>query len=208
MQTYESYQWVSPFQVLHSAAASSSMAEPLGRDVLERLLTHPSLRDNLTWTHVQRFLRFSQRIWPEILGTSTSPPLLLPGNIQSFLGSVLDLEQNLVQLCWTAFNDLVPSLDDGLGKSTHDDDMFRIHGHEFLVGMHACHWFIGALYRFIWYTFQVRNPFNLQWKPVLEKDVIMLTWAKPVKSSHDYTRFAVAFFRSIVCQPIVAVSFG
>jgi hypothetical protein len=112
------------------------MTEPLGRDVLERLLAHPSLRDTLTWTQVQRFIRLSRRLWPEILGTSASPPQLLPQNICGFLSSVLSLEFDLVQLSWTAFCDMVPSLELG-PNHIQDDDMFRVHGHEFGVGMHV-----------------------------------------------------------------------
>ena len=111
------------------------MNEPLGKDVLGRLLAHPSLRDTLTWTQVQRFIQFSRRLWPEILGPSASAPQILPLEICGFLSSVLGLDHNLVQLCWTAFGDMVSSLDPGPNHS-QDDDMFRVHGNEHGVG--AC----------------------------------------------------------------------
>lgn len=108
--------------------------EPLSRDVLERLLAHPSLQDSLTWTQVQRFIRFTGKLWHEILGTSSTPPPLLPQNICGFLSSVLDLEGARVQLCWTAFGDMILSLIDD-PRHIPDDDLFRIHGHEFHLGL-------------------------------------------------------------------------
>lgn len=110
------------------------MSEPLARDVLTRLMAHPSLCDTLSWTQIQLFIRISYRIWPEIVGSSTASPLLLPLNICEFLSSVLNLEFDLVQLCWTAFGDMVPNLDDGVAH-TKDDDLFRIHGHEYQIGV-------------------------------------------------------------------------
>ena len=109
------------------------MTEPLGSVVLERLLAHPSLRDTLTWTQVLRFIRFSHRLWPEISGFSTSLPQLLPPEICGFLSSVLGLENNLVQLCWTAFGDMISLLEPG-PNHVQDDDMFRVHGHEHGIG--------------------------------------------------------------------------
>jgi hypothetical protein len=111
---------------------------PLGTHVLERLLAHPSLRDTLTWPQVQRFLDFSHRILPEIKGPSNSAvlPLQLPPHVCGFLSVVLELEQSLVQLCWTAFGDMVVVLDDDAALSR--DDIFRVHGHEFQIGLFDC----------------------------------------------------------------------
>lgn len=92
--------------------------------MLERLVSHPSLRDTLTWPQVQRFLDFSQRILPEIQGSSNSEklPLQLLSHACGFLSVVLELEQSLVQLCWTAFADMLVVLEDDTALSC--DDIF------------------------------------------------------------------------------------
>jgi hypothetical protein len=111
---------------------------PLGVHVLGRLVSHPSLRDTLTWPQVQRFLDFSQRILPEIKGSSNSEklPLQLPSHVCGFLSVVLELEQSLVQLCWTAFGDMLVVPEDDTALSC--DDIFRVHGHEFQIGLYHC----------------------------------------------------------------------
>jgi hypothetical protein len=106
---------------------------PLGRQVLERLLTHPSLRDTLTWPQVQRFLDFAHRILPEIQGSFKALPLALPPHVCGFLGVVSGLEESLIQLCWTAFSDMILLLE-GEVSAMSDDDLFRVHGHEFAIG--------------------------------------------------------------------------
>jgi hypothetical protein len=107
---------------------------PLGRDVRERLLAHPSLYGSLTWVQVQRFLDFSRRILPEIQSSSTKLPLVLPQHVAGFLAVVLGLEKSRVQLCWTAFSDMIPMLNTTYTEQTSTDDLFRIHGHEFHIG--------------------------------------------------------------------------
>ena len=111
------------------------MNEPLVKDVLGQLLAHPSLCNTLTWTQVWHFIQFCHRLWPEILGPSAYTPQILPLEICGFLSSVLGLDHNLVQLCWTAFSDMVLSLDPGPNHS-QDDDMFHMHRNEHGVG--AC----------------------------------------------------------------------
>jgi hypothetical protein len=105
---------------------------PLGRDVLERLLAHPSLYESLTWVQVQRFLDFSRRILPEIQQSSSTLPLVLPQHAAGFLAVVLGVEKSRVQLCWTAFSDMIPTLD--TAEQTSADDLFRVHGHDFHIG--------------------------------------------------------------------------
>ncbi|KIM76724.1 hypothetical protein PILCRDRAFT_77520 [Piloderma croceum F 1598] len=106
---------------------------PLGRQVLECLLAHPSLRDTLTWPQVQRFLDFARRILPEIRGSFEALPLALPPHVCGFLGVMLSLEESLIQLCWTAFSDMILLLE-GEVSAMSDDDLFRVHGHEFAIG--------------------------------------------------------------------------
>lgn len=115
----------------------------LATEVLGRLAQHPSLSSNLTIAHIQRFLLLAHRLWPDITGSSnhTVPaPLILPLHIISFLGSVLDLDNNVIQLCWIAFSDLVS----GHIEEEPLDDMFRVHGHEHSLGMNRTLPFSGA----------------------------------------------------------------
>jgi len=82
---------------------------------------------------VQKFLDFSQRILPEIQqSSSTKLPLVLPLHVAGFLAVVLGLDKPRVQLCWTAFSDMIPILN--TTEQTSTDDLFRIHGHEFHIG--------------------------------------------------------------------------
>ena len=89
---------------------------PLAAQVLECLMTHARLHETLTWPQVQRFLDFTHRILPEIRGSSESLPLILPPHTCGFLAMVVSLDQSLIQLCWTAFSDLIPLLADGNGS--------------------------------------------------------------------------------------------
>lgn len=104
------------------------------REILERLLNHASLSDNLTWVQLQSFIRLTKRIWPEIINgrRNNTLPEVLPLNITKFLSSVLQLDHNLVQLCWIAFHDMIETLD--LEIHVADDDMFRLHGLENKIG--------------------------------------------------------------------------
>jgi hypothetical protein len=97
---------------------------PLGIHVLERLILHPPLHDTLTWPQVQRFLDFSQRILPEIKGSSNLEklPLHLPSHVCGFLSAALELKQSLVQLCWAAFGDMLVDLENDTVLSR--DDIF------------------------------------------------------------------------------------
>ena len=116
-------------------AESQPIMAPLGRQVLEHLLTHPSLKDALTWPQVKRFLDFGLQILPEIQGESSSLLLLLPPHVFSFLAQVLDLEQSLTQLCWTTFCDLIPMLQEDCTEESSRDDLFQVHGHDFAIGL-------------------------------------------------------------------------
>jgi hypothetical protein len=49
-------------------------------------------------------------------------PPQLPAHVCGFLSVVLELEQSLVQLCWTAFGDVVVVLEDDAALSC--DDIF------------------------------------------------------------------------------------
>lgn len=108
---------------------------------------HPSLQETLTWPQIKRFLDFAVRILPEIQGESSSLPLLLPPHVRGFLAQVLGLEQPLTQLCWTAFNDLIPMLQEDSVKELSSDDLFRVHGHDFTIG-------------WLYFVLLVNNPDN------------------------------------------------
>lgn len=101
--------------------------------ILERLLSHESLRDNLQFSHIQRFFELVQRIWLEIVPPEKERPFWLPPHITNFLASVLNLGTEYIQLMWNAFGDL-------LEASYHDsfqpslDDVFRIYARSHAIG--------------------------------------------------------------------------
>jgi hypothetical protein len=101
----------------------------LVKEVLDCLNAYPALREMLTWQQIHRFLNFCRRIWPEImvLENARQPPLTLPQHVSRFLASVLHLDEASVQLCWTAFRDVVLRLEDS-GSTVLEDDLFRVHG--------------------------------------------------------------------------------
>ncbi|KAJ7688149.1 hypothetical protein B0H17DRAFT_1135801 [Mycena rosella] len=76
----------------------------------------------------------TRRIWPEITSTQrgASLPDLLPLYITKFLASVLQLDQDVIQLCWIAFHDFIERAD--LEILAADDDMFHLHGLENNIG--------------------------------------------------------------------------
>jgi len=112
------------------------MSQELAVLVLERLLvpSHPSLKANLQFAQLQKFIELTQRLWLEIVPPGSSRPVLLPAHITGFLGSVLDLASELVQLCWHAFADLAEMafLNPNRGSL---DDSFRLHAQEYKLGM-------------------------------------------------------------------------
>ncbi|KAJ6542571.1 hypothetical protein B0H19DRAFT_1170950 [Mycena capillaripes] len=109
------------------------------RKILERLVQHPTLLANLKWIQLQRFIRITKRIWPEIINEHKNNllPELLPKNISQFLVSVLQLDHGHVQLCWIAFHDIIERLE--LEINVADDDLFRLHGLENKIGAAAIH---------------------------------------------------------------------
>jgi hypothetical protein len=105
----------------------------LAREVLECLAANPLLYESLTWQQIHRFLNLSRKIWPEIIGTSNLPPNNLPLHASRFLASVLGLDEATVQLCWTTFRELILRFEEA-GAAINEDDSFRIHGHENMIG--------------------------------------------------------------------------
>ncbi|KAJ7178701.1 hypothetical protein C8R43DRAFT_942315 [Mycena crocata] len=115
------------------SSSSSLMPSSLAVQVLERLLSHPSLRDNLQFFHIQRFLELVCRLWQEIVPPEKARPLELPQDIERFLAAVLDLQGNIIQLTWHAFSDLAESMYLG-PKPPSIDDNFKEHGHDYSMG--------------------------------------------------------------------------
>ncbi|KAJ7886648.1 hypothetical protein B0H13DRAFT_1889165 [Mycena leptocephala] len=111
------------------------MASPTtAAQILERLLSHDSLKNNLQFVHIQRFFELVRRIWLEITPPQQSRPLMLPSHIADFLASVLNLDTALIQLTWNAFADLIEmSYHDSSQPSV--DDVFRIHALPYKIGL-------------------------------------------------------------------------
>ncbi|KAJ6476418.1 hypothetical protein C8R45DRAFT_379283 [Mycena sanguinolenta] len=111
----------------------SSPKNALAVQVLERLLAHDSLKENLQFIHIQRLLDFFNRLWPEIVPPQQSRPSSLPLPITNFLASALDLEPSLIHLVWCAFGDLAEA-SYAAGPPPSLDDLFRIHAHPYKLG--------------------------------------------------------------------------
>ncbi|KAK6997064.1 hypothetical protein R3P38DRAFT_3065783 [Favolaschia claudopus] len=77
----------------------------LAQTILEQILAHTSLKENLQFHEVVRFLDFTRRIWVEVVPPEENPPLELPANVARLLAAVLNLEHATVQLMWVAFRD-------------------------------------------------------------------------------------------------------
>ena len=60
-----------------------------GVKILRRLETYPSLAENLKYTQVEQFLQLVRRLWPEIVPSQSSQPIILPTHIIVFLAAVL-----------------------------------------------------------------------------------------------------------------------
>jgi hypothetical protein len=88
---------------------ADSESSILARSVLEHLLAHPSLLQNLQFHQVQRFLELTCRIWAEVVSPSHPRTLTLPTPVASFLSAVLNLETELIDLTWRAFADPMPN---------------------------------------------------------------------------------------------------
>ncbi|KAJ7612433.1 hypothetical protein DFH06DRAFT_1484842 [Mycena polygramma] len=106
----------------------------LARSIVERLVAHKSLLNNLQFAQIVRFFDLTDRIWPEIVPPETSfcPPVL-PLPVSHLLASVLSLDLSLIQLMWTAFGYLAQQ-SHAEDSSPSLDDAFRIHGHSTKIG--------------------------------------------------------------------------
>ncbi|KAJ6498215.1 hypothetical protein DFH09DRAFT_1336765 [Mycena vulgaris] len=108
----------------------------LAIQVLERLLSHDSLKQHLQFVHIQRFLELTSRIWPEIVPPGQPQPLSLPPKVAGFLASVLNLDTSVIQLTWHAFSDLAE--ENHIDPShTSLDDTFRIHARPYQIECHT-----------------------------------------------------------------------
>lgn len=63
----------------------------LAVQILQRLLAHDFLSSTLRFTHVQRFLELTRRMWPEIVGQKQIVPDVLPVAPAGFLSAALVL---------------------------------------------------------------------------------------------------------------------
>ncbi|KAJ7267708.1 hypothetical protein B0H12DRAFT_1068094 [Mycena haematopus] len=105
----------------------------LTQTVLERLLAHKSLNDNLNFAQIVRFFDFTHRTWSEIVPPEKLRPVVLPSHVAQLLAAILNLDMSVVQLMWTAFGDLAEaSHNDGPLPSL--DDEFRVHAHSSKIG--------------------------------------------------------------------------
>lgn len=113
------------------------MAPLFAREVLERLLAHSSLRDNITWDQLQRFMSMTRRLWTTIVADQKTHtlPERLPIPVCNFLAAIMDLNYDTTQLCWIAFGDMAARMEAD-GAKLSDDDLFRIHASDHGIG--AC----------------------------------------------------------------------
>lgn len=105
----------------------------LAQAILERLLAHESLKNNLHFDQIVRFLDFAHRIWQEITPPDKARPLILPSHVAQLLASILNLDTTLIQLMWSAFGDLA-EVSYKAGSPPSLDDEFRIHAHSSKIG--------------------------------------------------------------------------
>ncbi|KAJ6478621.1 hypothetical protein C8R47DRAFT_639257 [Mycena vitilis] len=105
----------------------------LGLQILERLLQHKSLKENLQFFHIQRFFELAVRLWFEIVPPDRLRPLVLPLPVADFMSAVLELDTDIVQLTWTPFGDLAEATYANGAPDSVDDD-FKKHGHGHELG--------------------------------------------------------------------------
>ncbi|KAJ7708801.1 hypothetical protein B0H17DRAFT_1124602 [Mycena rosella] len=106
---------------------STTTSSRLAFEILERLLAHDSLKQNLQFIHILHFLELTTRIWLEITPPGQPRPILLPPKVGNLLGGILDImETNLIQLTWQAYADLAETMYHN--SSWQLDDVLRIHG--------------------------------------------------------------------------------
>jgi hypothetical protein len=106
----------------------------LAVDILVRLVAHPSLTKTLQFTQVQRFLEFTRRIWPEIVGKKGVVPDILPSHTAAFLSAVLGLSMEQTALSWIAFSDMSAVFQtDPIPLQL--DDAFRLHDNDNRIGI-------------------------------------------------------------------------
>ncbi|KAJ7286256.1 hypothetical protein C8J57DRAFT_1169032 [Mycena rebaudengoi] len=107
--------------------------EPSAIQILERLLAYPSLKDNLKFWQIQRFLEITCRVWLEIVPPGTSRPVILPSHVAGLLCSVLELSMESVHLSWHAFADIAEASFLNPNRISLDDG-FRLHSQEHKIG--------------------------------------------------------------------------
>lgn len=113
---------------------------PLLQVLVARLSTHSELQC-IELAQLQKFLSLTSRLLPEILSCMRAPDRQnvdlftpLPDHIVNFLSAVLDLDANIVVLCWTAFGDFVTEDTEHL---LADDDILATTGALYGLGMYS-----------------------------------------------------------------------
>ncbi|KAK7052369.1 hypothetical protein R3P38DRAFT_2762751 [Favolaschia claudopus] len=107
----------------------------LASTVLNRLAQHPQLQATLQFDQINRFLRFTGKLWPEIIADKGIPPEQLPSHITGFLSAVLSVDPTIILLSWLAFGDLVQPIHLNDSAALSDDDLFRQHGAQYKIGL-------------------------------------------------------------------------
>ncbi|KAJ7610762.1 hypothetical protein B0H17DRAFT_1153591 [Mycena rosella] len=105
-----------------------SSSTVLAVQILERLLAHASLKDNIQFGHIPALHRPDHKTWLEIVPPEKPRPVFTPAHFVDFLASVLALDPTVIQLIWHGFSDLAEAsyLDP---KKLSVDDNFKQHGH-------------------------------------------------------------------------------
>ncbi|KAJ7021487.1 hypothetical protein C8F04DRAFT_1195402 [Mycena alexandri] len=103
------------------------------RDIVARILAYPQLFDTLRLPQVMRFLEFTHRVWPEIVGHTGQLPVVLTAQPAAFLSSVLNLPPDIITLSWLAFSDMAATYH-AEPPLTSLDDSFRLYSNDHRIG--------------------------------------------------------------------------
>ena len=111
----------------------------LASDILWRLEANPPLASVLEFSHVQRFLDVTVRIWPDIVGRG-GVPVALPRAPTAFLSAMLQLPPDIITLAWAAFGDAAAELHASQTEApaASINDEFRLHGWDHGIGEYFC----------------------------------------------------------------------
>ena len=94
----------------------------------------PGLSSAIGMEKAMTFVRLATRLKDEVLSKqkvghdANDPPDLLPENVKEFLGSAIDLPDEYVNGCWTAFRQTIWQRDANGDSIGADARLFREHG--------------------------------------------------------------------------------